>query len=115
MKTYLYNSKIRNCYNQKHIYRLAIKLTPTQWNKVKQYFKYYKFNELKGWGTTHPYDVISTLLEDENSEYQELTEQIEQAKKDRTNCNGYLEAEEYTGLIMNLQHKKSAMITAHIP
>ena len=115
MKQYLYNTKIRNSYNQKHIYRLTVKLNPTQWNKVREHFKFYNFKELKGWGTTHPYDVISTLLEDENKEYQQLTEQITQAQKDCANANSYLETEEYTGLITNLKYQQSKLINKHIP
>jgi hypothetical protein len=115
VKKYLYNTKIHNKYTQTPIYRLAVKLTPIQWNKVKEYFKYYNFKDLKGWGTIHPHDVIHTLLKDENKEYKELEIRIKQAKEDQRNCNGYLEAEEYSGLIFNLQQEQSKIIRKYLP
>lgn len=113
-KKYLYNSKIKNKYTNTYIYRLAIKLTKTQWDKVKKHFKYYNFENLKGWGTIHPYKVISTLLADENNEYQELETKIQKAKQEQKNCNGYLEAEEYSGLIFNLKQDQSQILLKHI-
>lgn len=115
MKSYLYNSKVRNSYNGNTIYRLALKLTPQQWGKVKQYFKYYNFEGLKGWGTTNPYDVVRLLLEDENPQYQQLQEKITKAQTDIVNANGYLEAEDYNGLLTNLKYEQDRLVSSHIP
>lgn len=110
---YLYNSKVR-CYNGQNIFRLCLKLTPSEWEEVRQYFKYYDFEGIKGWGTLHSYDVAKKLLSLRSDDFKMLENERQQLAYDIRNANGNLEAEELSAKKFSVERKQSSLIGACI-
>ena len=90
---FLYKTNVKD-WKDKHktIWRLSIKLERNEWEKISQYFKYYRNRNLTGWGTTSPLEVteILTELRGDNKTQNKLNEINEGLKKVHQNqLNGY--------------------------
>lgn len=109
----LYNSRKRSEINGEIIYRLALKLEPSQWRSVSKYFNFYKA-EVNGWGTTKPVDVLRVLLPLFDKNYKAIEDKILLNEKSLANANGELEAEEINGKLFNLRIEKGEIINSYL-
>lgn len=111
----LKSTGIRNCYTNKVFYRLSVKLSREEWTAVKEYFKFYNFDGLKGWATTNVIDVAEILVSLRNPKYAEISEKIaEYETRIENHCENDFILDEYIGGRNNLRMDLSELVRESI-